>query len=62
MNLPKDLLNEAIKASGASTQTDAVVLGLKELIRKKKLRRLVELKKSNIFKLTQSQLKEMRKR
>ena len=34
MNLPADLLKEAIEASQAQTQTMAVVMGLQELIEK----------------------------
>jgi hypothetical protein len=47
MNIPKELLLEAVEASGAPTQTMAVILGLKELIRKKRLEELAALKGTN---------------
>ncbi len=62
MNLPKELLEEAVAMSGAPTQTMAVVMGLQELIRKKKMERLLKLKGSEAIGLTQKDLQGMRKR
>lgn len=62
MNIPKDLLSEAVKVSGAASQTMAVVMGLEELIRKKKIEGLLRLKGSGVVKLTQRELRKMRGR
>ncbi len=62
MNLPEKLLKEAVRLSGAPTQTQAVVMGLEALIRKKRLEGLLKLKGSNALKLTQKDLKKMRGR
>ncbi|MBI2601954.1 MAG: type II toxin-antitoxin system VapB family antitoxin [Deltaproteobacteria bacterium] len=60
MNLPKELLEEAVKATGASTQTMAVVIALKEIVRKKKFADLSKLRgKVNIDALI---LRENRRR
>lgn len=62
MNIPKDLLEEAVRVSGATTQTMAVVLGLEELIRKKRLEALLKLQSTGAVGLTQKDLKRMRRR
>ncbi|OGQ05438.1 MAG: hypothetical protein A2W61_05760 [Deltaproteobacteria bacterium RIFCSPLOWO2_01_44_7] len=62
MNIPKSLLEEAVRVSGATTQTMAVVLGLKELIHKKNLEHLLSLKSSGAVKLSKKDLKRMRNR
>lgn len=62
MNIPQNLLKEAVKISGAPTQTRAVVMGLEELIRKKRLEALLKLKGSGVLRLTQKDLKKMRGR
>lgn len=62
MNIPEKLLKEAIKASGALTQTRAVVMGLEELIRKKKLNAILKLKGSGALRLTRKDLQRMRGR
>ncbi|MBI5299567.1 MAG: type II toxin-antitoxin system VapB family antitoxin [Deltaproteobacteria bacterium] len=62
MNIPKQLLQEAVKVSGATTQTMAVVLGLEELIRRKRLETLLQLKGSGALGLSQRSLKRMRRR
>ena len=62
MNIPKGLLQEAVKLSGATTQTMAVVLGLEELIRRKRLESLLKLKGSGAIKLTRQDLRKMRAR
>ena len=62
MNIPTDLLKEAVELSGASSQTMAVVLGLQELIRKKRLQKLADLQGSGIVISNASQLKRLRKR
>lgn len=60
MNLPKELLEEAVKATGAPTQTMAVVIALQEIVRKKKLSELAKLKGK--VKLDTKGLKESRRR
>lgn len=62
MNIPRDLLEEAVQVSGASTQTMAVVLGLEELIRRKRLEALLKLKGSGKVGLSQKELGQMRSR
>ena len=62
MNIPKELLQEAVKASGATTQTMAVVMGLEELLRRKRLEALLKLKGSGAVKLTRQDLRKMRAR
>lgn len=60
MNLPKGLLEEAVKATGASTQTMAVIIALKEVIRKSKLEELTKLKGK--VAIDHSYLRESRRR
>lgn len=62
MNLPRPLLEEAKRLTGAPTQTQAVVMGLEELIRKKKLERLLALQGSGALGLSARDLKRLRKR
>ena len=62
MNIPTDLLKEAVKLSGASSQTMAVVLGLQELIRKKRLEKLANLMGSGEIEIEKTQMKRSRKR
>ncbi|MBI2335449.1 MAG: type II toxin-antitoxin system VapB family antitoxin [Deltaproteobacteria bacterium] len=62
MNIPPDLLHEAMKASGAATKTMAVVMGLQELIRKKRLQQLLQLKGLGAVKLPAKSLRKMRDR
>lgn len=62
MNIPADLLKEAIEASQAQTQTMAVVMGLQELIRKKRLKELRSLRGSEIVKLDTAGLRKSRSR
>ncbi len=62
MNIPRDLLQEAVRVSGAASQTMAVVMGLQELIRKKQLETLISLKGSGAVHLTQRDLRKMRAR
>ena len=61
MILPKELLDEAVKLSGAGTQTTAVILGLEELIRRKRLETLLTHKGKGYLGLTQRDLKRMRR-
>lgn len=44
LNIPEDLLEEAMRLSQASTKTMAVVMGLHELIHKKKIQQLRSLR------------------
>lgn len=60
MNIPKDLLKEAVHLSGASSQTIAVVLGLQELIKKKRLERLAALQGSDAIEMSPAAIKKMR--
>ncbi len=60
--IPEKLLEEAVRVSGVSTKTMAVVMGLEELIRKKRLEKLLKLKGSDILHLTQKDLQRMRHR
>ena len=60
MNIPKELLEEAVRVTGATTQTMAIVMGLQELVRKKKLLALLELRGK--IQLSQKDLKTMRSR
>jgi hypothetical protein len=62
MHIPETLLKEAMKVSGAPTQTQAVLMGLEELIRKKRLEALLTLKGSEALKLNQEDLEKMRGR
>jgi hypothetical protein len=62
MNIPKDLLEEALRASGAKTQTMAVVMGLEELIRRKKIEALLKLKGAGTVRLSPRELRVMRSR
>ena len=60
VNLPKELLEQAVQVSGATTQTMAIIMGLRELIRKKRLEALLKLR--GHIKLSQADLKKMRSR
>lgn len=62
MNIPKDLLSEAVRMSGAASQTMAVVMGLEELIRKKRIEGLLKLKGTGAVKLSRRELQKMRAR
>ncbi len=62
MNIPNSLLKQAVKLSGVSTQTQAVVMGLEELIRKKRLEALLKLRGSGALKLSRKDLAKMRGR
>ncbi len=62
MNIPTDLLKEAVELSGAASQTMAVVLGLQELIKKKRLEKLASLQGSGAIQLDQKKLKKLRGR
>lgn len=44
LDLPEDLLKEAMQLSNARTKTGTVILSLQELINKRKIERLRELK------------------
>ena len=62
MNIPKDLLLEAVHLSGAASQTMAVVLGLQELIKKKRLEKLAAMQGSGAIELEARTQKKMRAR
>ena len=42
LNIPRELLEEAVQLSGVRTKTEAVTLALKKLIRQQKIERLIE--------------------
>ena len=60
VNLPKELIEKATRLSGATTQTMAIIMGLQELIRKKRLEALLKLR--GHINLSQTDLKKMRSR
>lgn len=62
MNIPKDLLREAMRASGVTTQTMAVVMGLEELIRRKRLESLIKFKGKGVVRLSKQDMRKMRAR
>lgn len=41
LNIPDDLIKEAMATAKSRTKTDAVIAGLKELIRKKKVEQVL---------------------
>lgn len=43
LDIPKELLLEAKRSIKAKTKTETVITGLKELIRKKKIQKLIEM-------------------
>ncbi len=62
MNIPKDLLQEAVSLSGAASQTMAVILGLQELIKKKRLEKLAALQGSEAIRISGAEQKVLRSR
>lgn len=62
MNIPKDLLQEATLLSGAASPTMAVVLGLQELIKKKRLEKLATKQGSGAIRLRLKEIKQLRSR
>lgn len=43
LNIPDDFIKEAMATSHSKTKTDAVIAGLKELIRQKKIEKIMSL-------------------
>ncbi|MBI3592127.1 MAG: type II toxin-antitoxin system VapB family antitoxin [Nitrospirae bacterium] len=43
LNIPDELIKEAMTTSKSKTKTDAVIAGLKELIRQKKIEKVLSL-------------------
>jgi hypothetical protein len=62
INIPKDLVREAMRLSDAASQTQAVIMGLEELIRKKRREKLAGLRGSGRVALTRAQLDRARAR
>jgi hypothetical protein len=62
MNIPKDLVREAMRLSDAASQTQAVIMGLEELIRRKRLEKLAALRGSGRLALTHATARRMRAR
>ena len=44
LNIPDDLIKEVQKITGARTKTEAIVISMEEMIRRKKIRNLLALK------------------
>ena len=44
LNIPDELVKEAQKVTGAKTKTEAIVIALKEVVRKKKIEELLALR------------------
>lgn len=42
LNLPENLLKEALHLSGVNTKTEAVIIALKEFIRQQRIERIIE--------------------
>ena len=62
MNIPSDLLDEAVRTSGATTKTMAVILGLEELIQRKRLDALLQPKTPASVKLSPRAQWQLRRR
>jgi hypothetical protein len=62
MNIPRDLVREAMRLSDAASQTQAVITGLAELIRRKRLEKLAALRGSGRLALTHAAARRMRAR
>jgi hypothetical protein len=62
MNIPRELLEEAVELSGASSQTMAVVMGLQELIRRKRAERLLALRGTGAVEFAAKDLDQQRRR
>ena len=43
MNIPNELISKAMRATGSKTKTGAVIIALKEVIRKKKIDKIMDL-------------------
>jgi|WetSurMetagenome_2_1015567.scaffolds.fasta_scaffold229218_2 hypothetical protein len=44
LNIPDDLVREAQEATGAKTKTEAIVIALKEVVRRRKIEELLALR------------------
>ena len=62
LNIPVELLAEARKLSGSTTETMAVVLGLEELIKRKKLEALLLLGGKGLVILSKKEQSKLRSR
>ena len=62
MNLPPELLQQVLSRYKLKTKTQAVILGLQELVKKFNRQTLISLKGSGFIKLSPAQLKKMRSR
>ena len=62
LNIPVQLLAEARKLSGSTTETMAVVLGLEELIKRKKLEALLLLGGKGLVILSKKEQSKLRSR
>lgn len=62
LNLPKPLIHKLQKELGVKTQTEAIIIALKDTLTRRRLTRLThELGGSGGLDLTQKQLKKMRR-
>jgi Arc/MetJ family transcription regulator len=62
MNLPKELLEEAVRLTDSPTQTTAVILALQDLVRRKKLEKLLSLRGKDKVKFPEGFTRESRRR
>lgn len=62
LNIPVELLAEAQRLSGSTTETMAVVLGLEELIKRKKLEALLLLGGKGLVTLSKKEQSRLRSR
>ena len=62
MNLPKELLEEAVRLTDSPTQTTAVILALEDLVRRKKLEKLVKLRGKDKVKFPKGFIQDSRGR
>lgn len=60
--LPQNTLNEVRKLLGVRTETEAVIYSLKEVLRSKRMRELIQLSRHVHFDLTHKELKRQRSR
>lgn len=62
LNLPKPLIRQVKKELGVKTQTQAIIMSLQEMLRRRKTGRLIDkLAGSGGTSLTQAKLRQMRR-
>lgn len=60
-DLPEDLLQKVVKASKAKSKKEAIILALKEYLRKKRLKKFTEMFGNFDVKMDHKKLREYRK-